>query len=67
MAGLDLNTYEEGQLPLRLTPRMLNVLKDTLQGHDSLNEQGLRVAHVHVQEAHKGDTLRPATRQFWIS
>jgi hypothetical protein len=33
------------------------LLEYTLNGHDSLNEQGLRVTHVDVQETHEGDTL----------
>lgn len=32
-------------------------LEDTLEGHDSLDEQGLGVTHVKVQETHECDTL----------
>ena len=35
----------------------LDSLEDTLDGHDSLDEQGLGVVHVPVQESHKGDSL----------
>ena len=32
-------------------------LKNSLEGHYGLNEQGLSVLHVHVEESHKGNSL----------
>jgi hypothetical protein len=37
--------------------RRSHALKNTLDGHDSLNEQRLSVLHVDVEETHKGNTL----------
>jgi hypothetical protein len=32
-------------------------LKHSFEGHDGLDEQGLSVLHVHVEETHKGNSL----------
>jgi hypothetical protein len=45
-------------------------LKDSLEGHDGLDKQGLSVLHVDVEETHKGNSLRfknnPSALYSWL-
>jgi hypothetical protein len=61
MAGLDLMAVKRVEVIVRTWDategRRGDVLERSFDGHDSLNEQGLGVLHVHVQETHEGDSL----------